>query len=235
VPEAAAVGETVTVVFLVTNTGDTELTDVELDLDFDMPWAPFKASPGHKAKTARHLVWTYGKLEAGGALSVEAECTCEAAADKACALVTVTTANGVAQTHSACLRIDQPTSDLSLAVAGLKNPVTAGREVNYEVRVTNHGQAVDKDLVVSADVPEGMSAILQLGTRGPDSLLRARLSGSKLTFDRVPEIGIGETLTWRIRLRADEPGDVTLRVTLDSAGLPAPLSADEQTTVLARN
>jgi uncharacterized repeat protein (TIGR01451 family) len=162
---------------------------------------------------------------------VQVHCLCEAVAQRACCLATVESLQGASDVFSACLRIDAPTSDLTLSLVGLKNPVAAGSEVNYEVRVANHGEAPDEQVVVAAEIPEGMT-VMQLGTRGPDSLLRAELVGSRYTFKPVPRIGAGESLTWKLRLRADQPGDVTLKVFVDSQGLVEPLTAEEQTTVL---
>jgi uncharacterized repeat protein (TIGR01451 family) len=232
-PAAGLVGQVALFTIDVTNIGTADLTDVSVETAFDDDLTPQNASPGHTAQTSRRLSWSIAALKPQESVTLEIEARCEEVAEQACCLVTVTDPQHRPATQSACLAIEEPKSNLAVSLVGLKNPVTVGREVNYEVRVANRGQADAADVVVSAEIPEGMS-VVQQGTRGPDTLLRGTLDGGRLTFKPAPQLAAGESLIWKIRLRADQAGDVTLRVLVECQGLSAGMSAEEQTTVLPR-
>ncbi len=118
---------------------------------------------------------------------------------------------------------------LKLHIADLRDPVAAGKEVTYDIRVTNQGTAADDQVVVAVDVPAGL-LIVPLGTVGP-GLSKPSIEGRTVRFDPVGPLGPGEALDFRVRVLAQQPGQYRLQATVTSRNSPQPASVEETTEV----
>lgn len=119
------------------------------------------------------------------------------------------------------------TADLTMTVADLRDPVAVGKEVTYEVRVVNRGTGADQQVGLTVSLPTSMQPV-PLGTSGPSD---AKTEGQVIRFGPVAEIPAGQTLTYRIRVRTLQPGDVKLRAELTSRTAQRPLVVEEATQV----
>ncbi len=119
---------------------------------------------------------------------------------------------------------------LTIAVADLVEPVAVGKTTTYEVKVTNSGQGPDSQVVLTATVPSQMTP---LGV-GPGGITTATILGKSIRFDPVASVGPGETLTYRIEARADQPGQMQFRAQCTSTSNPAGVVGEELTTVFAQ-
>jgi uncharacterized repeat protein (TIGR01451 family) len=120
-----------------------------------------------------------------------------------------------------------PMAELSMGVADLRDPVATGKEVTYEIRITNRGTGADQQVLLTVSLPTSMQPA-PLGTSGPSN---ARTEGQVIRFDPVAEIPVGQTLTYRIRVRTLKPGDVKVRAELSSRSTQRPLVVEEATQV----
>ena len=63
---------------------------------------------------------------------------------------------GARSEAAASVKIVPARSGLSLAVDDLRDPVAVGKELTYEIRVSNIGQESQRKVVVEATIPAGM-------------------------------------------------------------------------------
>jgi hypothetical protein len=118
---------------------------------------------------------------------------------------------------------------LSMTVVDTRDPVAVGNETTYEVRVTNDAQAADGQVVLVVEIPAEMTP-MAVGTSGP---ARYAIQGQTVRFEPVAEVRTGETLTFRIRAKAERGGEVAVRAEVTSAGVTTPVVRQETTTLFA--
>lgn len=236
-PSGRNVGETAEFTINVTNTGTQPLTNVKVADSYDQCFQPKMATDGYKDSPDGSLVWTIESLPAGKSTRLKVHCLCREQALRACGRVKVTTDQGVSDEQEACLSIRSAAasalpsiSNLTMSVADLRDPVNVDKEVTYEIRVTNNGRTSDRRVTVTAIVPEGMMAA-PLGTSGP---AKFDISGPTVRFQPVAEIRSGETLTYRVRVRARRPGIIQFKAQLTSQNSQRAMTVEEQTEILAQ-
>ena len=241
-PRQLSVGETARFVIVVTNTGSTALQNVQVLDRYDAALTPVMATDGYRIEGGG-LAWTIENLPAGKASKLEVHCTCQTIAANACNRVTVTAPDGAKVDDEACLEIRAagttpsettpffPPIDegLTMTVTGLRNPVAVGKELTYEIRVTNTGMQSYQQLSVAVEVPEGMVAN-PMGTTGPDAT-KFTIDRGAVSFDPVSELRPRESLIYRVRVRTKQPGQFRLRAELNSPALTQPLAKEESTEV----
>jgi len=106
--------------------------------------------------------------------------------------------------------------------------VASGKEVTYVIQVANGGIVPDRQVVVTATVPAGMTPV-PLGTTGPTE--PPRFDKQTVRFPAVAELKPGQTLTYRVRVRTQKAGKATFRVEAESERHREPLTAEETTEV----
>jgi uncharacterized repeat protein (TIGR01451 family) len=147
----------------------------------------------------------------------------------------VTSQEGARAESEACLEVRAAAvapsgpPKLILEVADLLDPVRLGKQLTYEVRVTNDSTMPEQSLVLRATLPDGMT-LVRLGTTGPGTV-KHELKQQTVTFDPVPQIAAGETMTYRLRVLADRAGKHVVVVELTSQNLSQTLTAEETTEV----
>jgi uncharacterized repeat protein (TIGR01451 family) len=123
----------------------------------------------------------------------------------------------------------QPANALTMTVANLRNPVAAGKELTYEIRVVNNSNAVDRQVAVTAMIPDGMIPV-PLGTTGPGQT-KFVPDGRTIRFNPVMELQPGETLTYRVRVRSKSAGQFRFRAELTSQNITQPIQQEASTEV----
>lgn len=215
-----------------TNDGNVPLTAVTVTDIYAAELDPAFATDGWRFDEEDRLVWTFGTLAPGEVRLLQLHCRCLQSAIQACNRVVVTTREGARDEAEACLDIIASQSNLDLTVSELQDPVRVGKTVTYEIRVTNRGDTADRKLTLTALLPQGM-AFVPLGSTGPDGSRPFVPQGQTVEFEPVAQINAAETLTYRMVLRAEQPGRSLLRLTLASEGLGQPITVEEDTTVNA--
>jgi uncharacterized repeat protein (TIGR01451 family) len=232
-PEAKNIGEAASFAMNVINTGTLPLTNVTIVADFDRELEPESATSGHNKDAAGRLTWSFTRLEAGKRLLLEAVCRCKEASNRACVSVSAASAERVEDRGEACVRIGSAATDLTVSVIEFNDPVTVGKEVSYEIRVRNVGQTTDRQVTVEFTLPKGL-AIIPLGTAGPTGSGKfTEIRASTYQFPPVAELKPTESLTFRVRARAEQAGDGVFRARVDSQGLVQPATDEETLSILA--
>lgn len=120
-------------------------------------------------------------------------------------------------------------SKLSVSVADLHDPLPQGKELTYEIRIANGNSVAVRIMSVVANAESGLTPV-EIGTSGPTAM---KLDRQQVRFDPVARMESGETLTYRVRARADKIGSVSLRVEVSGQDLGQPIVVTEATKVLA--
>lgn len=219
-PEARSVGETAEFAIEITNTGDRTLTGLTVVANFDAEINPRLATGGHR-REGPDVIWTFGSLPPGMTRRLDFRCDCVNAAARAGGRVLVTTQEGIEKRDEASLEIrEAPTvgpANLEMTVEDRHDPIDAGKQKTFIVRVVNRGQTADYAVRLLVTLPWEME-VVKLTTFGPPSTDYST-DGRTVRFDPVDRIDPGESLEYRIRVAAKEPGDVRFRAELTSQSL----------------
>jgi uncharacterized repeat protein (TIGR01451 family) len=227
----------------ITNNGDIDLTNLHVTNTFDASLNPVQATQGYVWEN-ESLVWSFPSLGAGKTLKLQVNCRCQAVAERACNRVVATSEQKAAGEAEACLSIQaanaaapppvRPSvpphaaaeSELTVEVNDLADPVVVGKEVTYEILVKNNGKAVEQNIKVLAILPAELT-LIRFGTRGPG---RYDVDMERnIRFQTVKEIKPGESLTYRVRARAQQPGEVALQVVYETASMSKSKTVEEKT------
>jgi uncharacterized repeat protein (TIGR01451 family) len=213
----------------VANAGESPLTDLKVVLGQDAALFPVQATDGYQWDDSGKLFWTFPSLAAGKSLRLQLNCRCQNVASKACARVEAIAAEGARDMGEACVEIRRGESQLTMTVSDLSDPATVGKDVPYEIIVTNSGTAPAHKVALLVIVPPEMS-IIPLGTMGDRTTWG--VDGQNVRFKPVAEIQPDEKIKFRVRVRAQKAGEMKLEAVLQSDGMAEPISKTEKTTVV---
>jgi len=105
---------------------------------------------------------------------------------------------------------------LLLEAVDSNDPVRIGENTTYNIRVKNQGNAADKNVRITVDLP----AEEQLISANGDT--QATTTGQTITFAPVPSLAAGATANWQVQVKAIKAADVRLRVQVKSDTLSLP-------------
>jgi len=111
-----------------------------------------------------------------------------------------------------------------LAVSEDNNTVEAGQRLTYEIKATNSGSQVARNVEIKAFVPREMRVT---ETSSPS---KENIADHVVTFDKM-DIQANQSATYKIGVEAEQPGDVRLRVELRSQDLRWPVVEEEPTRI----
>lgn len=225
-PSSRIVGNMALFSIEVTNTGQVPLTNVKVVDNYDTSLDPQQASDGYEI-VGQDLVWTEASLAPGETARFEINCRCTQAIERSCNRVTVTADGGLRADDEFCLEIQSPPAGLTMTLSDLNDPVEAGKQLTYEIRVQNQGQAPDGNIVVEVRLPQEFSPVA-IGTSGPT---QPSIEGQTIRFAPVAELGAGQTLTYRVRVQANRAGMVRMVASVTSQSLSTAVTAEESTSV----
>ncbi len=227
-PKEVAEGEVARFFIDLTNTGQRDLTNLEVVNRFDSELSASAASDKYRL-AGNTLSWTIDRLPVGETVPLELHCETRRAAEAAYNEVTVSSAEGAVARGRACLKILPVQSELSIAVADLRDPVAMKKGLTYEIRVTNRAATAARNVTLVATVPEGMLPD-PIGTSGPPEV-EYFINEQSVEFQALAEIPAGKTVTYRVRVRTVAAGKQTFRVELTAPGLAQPVREEEVTEV----
>jgi uncharacterized repeat protein (TIGR01451 family) len=252
-PQSArsTVGDLVLFNIQIANPNNRPLNNLKVLYYWDPALVPTRTAPQCQLE-GRNLMWLFPVLPAGSSQEIQVECRCARAADKASNTVSVSTREGAQAQDTAYLEIRstpggtsskaatpgetapekaQSANALTLSVVALHNPVAAGKELTYEIRIVNNTDAVDRLIKVTAIVPDGMVP-MHLGTIGADTT-QFEIDHQTVSFNPVMSIKPGETLIYRVRVRTKSASQYPFRfhVELTSRNITQPIVQEAETEV----
>lgn len=117
-----------------------------------------------------------------------------------------------------------PATGLTLNVSEQRDPVRVGEETEYQLVLANRTTANDRNVRLSIEIPENMALV---GVEGP---VRApKILTHSADFEPIAELRASESLSFKIRCRAVEPGDGRFTAKATSENQPSGVRAEEPT------
>ncbi len=110
-----------------------------------------------------------------------------------------------------------------LEVIDLEDPIEVGKEVTYEIRVTNQGSATGTNVHLRCTLPASQQFVS--GT-GPTPV---KAEGNTLTMDVLPSLEVKTVSTWRVVVKALAEDDARFQVELHSDQFERPIRENEST------
>ncbi|MFF7590598.1 hypothetical protein ACFZCK_24245 [Kitasatospora purpeofusca] len=114
--------------------------------------------------------------------------------------------------------LPSPQARLTVAKALLTNPVVPGQQIQWRVSVTNNGPSRARDVIVTDDVPAGVTGA---SMKADADNTPCPISGRTATCPAV-EIPVGQTLTWTLTGTLDANATTTPANTATVTGGPDP-------------
>lgn len=231
-PEVCTVGEQSRFAVKVKNTGQEPLTGVRVAVNFDTSINPVRATDGHVREDI-DLVWTVDTLAPGATEQFDLLCDCLTATFGAAGRVQVASAEGVQANDRVYVEIRRASAAtpaaLEMTVEDRHDPMIEGSQKTFIIRVVNNGQTADRRVTLVVTLPPEMT-LVKFATAGPPSTDYTPY-GQIVRFDPVDTIAPGQTLEYRIRVTAKQPGDVRLHAELTSESSLQGQTIEEDTLI----
>jgi uncharacterized repeat protein (TIGR01451 family) len=104
----------------------------------------------------------------------------------------------------------------------LEDPVEVGKEVTYEVKVTNQGSAEATNVKLIFILPPNEEFVSGAGASPIHS-------GEALVTEQLPVLASKGEAVWRVIVKATQPGDVRFKIELTSDQFTKPIHEEEST------
>ena len=219
-PGQAVVGRRFEVYLTVTNKGTA--TEPRIALVLPTPAeAALAGATVQNDSTNGSSVWTITNLQAGAAKLVCATFISRQPALLAFNATAQGTSGSVAQTRCNTQVAGIPA--ILLETADLEDPIEVGKEVVYEIKVTNQGSAPGTNLKVVCNLPDSEEFVS--GT-GPTQV---RAQERAVTMDTLPLLAPKTQAAWRVTVKALKPDDARFKVFVSSDQFEHPIQKDEAT------
>jgi uncharacterized repeat protein (TIGR01451 family) len=114
---------------------------------------------------------------------------------------------------------------INFQLSDVNDPIEAGGQTSYEVRVTNQGSKAASNVRVVALLPREMKAI---SAEGP---VHYTIEGGRVVFEPLKQLAPKADTSYTIKVQALEPGDLRLRVQITTDEIREPITKDESTRV----
>lgn len=140
--------------------------------------------------------------------------------------VSVTAARGLRSTSEILTRIEG-LPGLQMEMVDVADPVELGKDMSYEIRLTNTGTKTETNLQLVCTLADKMDyrgAKCSVG-------IAPTLEGRKITFPAIPRLAPRADVIFRINVRATAPGDLRFHAQVTADGLESPVLREESTRV----
>ncbi len=111
-----------------------------------------------------------------------------------------------------------------LEVVDIEDPIEVGKEVNYDIKVTNQGSATGTNIKLICTIPAIQEFVSGKGTTVVSGQDRT------ITMEILPALAPKAEAAWHVVVKALEAGDVRFKVELSSDQFEKPIAEDESTT-----
>lgn len=112
-------------------------------------------------------------------------------------------------------------------VVNVENPAEVGKEVTYEIRITNQGTRPLTNLKLAAALDDGLTVV---GVTGP---VKHAASGQTVGFEPIPRLAVKADVVIRVKAKGAKAGDLLCKVQLSCDQLKQPVVKQESTTFFA--
>ena len=234
-PTKLTVGQTVVFTAQIINSGQQPALDVLVTEESDAVLVVVQATQGAQRR-GNGLAWSFPSVAPGKPVTVQVQCECRQPAAKACCHFTAKPATGQLVEAQGCLEVaaaappPETPGRLNVRVDNL-NKVTAGKDQQFLVQVTNQSDSADGDIVVTASIPPG-STVADQGTRGPSASVTFEKQPGVVRFSPVAQLPPGATINYRVAVTTSGSGSLSLQVKAASRRQTSPTIAEKTVDVL---
>lgn len=207
-----------------TNSGTASAKSVELHVRLPDGLQFVEANNlGEFESATRTVHWRLEELPAGESGSVTLVAMPTVEGDQQIS-VEAKAADGLAvqKTHRALI---EGIAGASFEVVDVSDPIEAGGETSYEIRVLNQGTKASANVRVAVVLPSGMQPV---DASGPVAHV---VDGSQVVFEPLTRLAPKADATYQVRVKAHQPGDMRVRVQLLSEEMQTPVTKEESTRV----
>lgn len=110
-------------------------------------------------------------------------------------------------------------------VTSVNNPIEVGGETVYEIRVVNQGSKAASNVRIVTILPPGMRAV---AAEGPT---RHVADAGRVQFESLARLAPKADTTYRVRVQGLQPGDLRVRVQMQTDEMQEPVTKEECTRV----
>jgi uncharacterized repeat protein (TIGR01451 family) len=228
-PRSHIVGERATFRAVVKNVGEVAATNVVIVARCDPALNPVEAEGGHRRLPDGGIELRFGGLEPAEQRTFTLTADCVAEATSACTKFLVTADGGVTRADEACVEIlplrsqpgaaDATAANLRITITENTNPARTGQKVTLFVNVTNAGQQVARNVVLSLLLPPGMIADTTQIQPACEATVSPAAQGQRVDFTAVPELQPQAERRYVIPVTVGQPGEVQVHAAVTATGL----------------
>ena len=220
-PGEVLIGRPAELCLTVRNTGDAPDTNVNLTLPIPDGATLVSTTPVGAVADGR-LVWEFPHLAPQATQTVCAVFTLRRPGLLAFAPV----ARGACApaVESSCATRVEGVAGILLEMVDLEDPVEVGKEVTYDIKITNQGSATIGNIQIVCTVPDGQEFLSGSG------VTPVAAQGRTLTMEPLPALAGKAVASWRVVVKALAAGDMRFRVALTADLFPDPILKHESTT-----
>ena len=219
-PGKRFLGQNFSYTITVENTGDAPAEQLTVEDEVPDPAEFVSAGQGGELRIG-NVVWELGTLDPGQ--SRELTLTLRAAG-KGTARNTATASAVCADEVSASAEtVLAGIPAILLEVIDLQDPIEVGDTVTYEITTTNQGSLEAENVQITVTMEEEMEYV---SAEGPTE---ETIENRTITFAPLAVLDTKDKATWRVKIKAVNPGDIRLKVQMTSAMLKRPVEETEAT------
>ena len=171
----------------------------------------------------RMLNWFVGRLDRGASSQVAVVLKAKSTGEYT-HFIRATSEHGAISDADIKTRVEGAAS-LVVNLSDIDDPVEVGVETAYEIRIKNEGTAPAKNVGLTCELPVGMEF---LAASGESSYATKK---DLVAFEPIPELAVGKTLTYRVKVKGTLTGNMRFRTKVSSDSLSEPLASEELTKI----
>jgi uncharacterized repeat protein (TIGR01451 family) len=211
----------------VVNGGEVPASNVTLSEAIPPGFKLVAAAGGQHAPAARTVTWFFGELAPGQARQVQLELVAVKAGEHRHRATACSERGFKFEVARELVTRVEDFSALGLEIAHADDAIEVGKDMTYEVIVTNAGSKMETDIKLACAFPEKMEF---KSAHGPT---RYHREGNVLAFEPLPGLAPRGDVVYQIRVRALAPGDVRFKTMVTSTDLVEPVIKTEATRIYA--
>jgi len=208
----------------VTNPGTAAAKEIELAATLPKELKFVEANNGGQYDAATHSVyWSLEELPPQETGTVTLTTLPQQPGD-ARLLITSTADAGLKDQREETVAIEGLAA-INFQLSDVNDPVEAGGQTSYEIRVTNQGTKAANNIRVVAVAPGEMKPV---SAEGP---VRYKIDGQRIVFEPLKQLGPKSDATLTVKVKTLEPGDLRMQVQITTDEIREPITKEESTRV----
>lgn len=219
-PEQVLAGRPVEICLTVSNIGN--ITEPKAAIVLDLPEkAVLTSATANAAPVAGRLAWEVLNLAPNASAELCAKLTSQEPGTLS--IASAATGTNGNRTQSACATKVLGVQAILLEVVDLEDPVEVGKQITYEIKVTNQGSAPGTNIRIVCTLPASQQYVSATG------ITEAMVKENTITMDALAELAPKGVASWKVTAKAVKAEDSRFKVELQSDQFEKPIQEDEST------